>query len=64
MVEIHIRKAMKADIAAIAKVHVESWKTTYTGIFANEILENLTFEQRKSNGKTFFKKKTICNIDL
>ncbi|MEK7016989.1 GNAT family N-acetyltransferase [Bacillus sp. FSL R9-9410] len=56
MVEIHIRKAMKADIAAIAKVHVESWKTTYTGIFANEILENLTFEQRKKQWENIFQK--------
>ncbi len=64
MVEIHIRRATKSDIAAIAKIHVESWKTTYTGIFENEILENVTFEQRKSSGRIFFKKKIITNSDL
>ncbi|MEH7278051.1 GNAT family N-acetyltransferase [Bacillus toyonensis] len=56
MVEIHIRRATKSDIAAIAKVHVESWKTTYTGIFENEILENVTFEQRKKQWEDIFQK--------
>ncbi|PEB25918.1 GNAT family N-acetyltransferase [Bacillus toyonensis] len=56
MVEIHIRRATKSDIAAIAKVHVESWKTTYTGIFENEILENVTFEQRKKQWENIFQK--------
>ena len=64
MVEIHVRRATKNDIRNIAKVHVDSWKTTYKGIFANEILDNVTLTKEKSNGKTFFKKKTIYNIDL
>lgn len=29
MMEIHIRRAIKDDIRGIAKVHVDSWKTTY-----------------------------------
>lgn len=45
--ELHIRRAIKDDISAIAKVHVDSWKTTYKGIFANGILDNITYEQRE-----------------
>ena len=62
--EIHIRRAIKDDIPGIAKVHADSWKTTYKGIFPNEILENITYEKRKNNGKTFFKKKVTINLDL
>ena len=62
--EIHIRRAIKDDIRGIAKVHVDSWKTTYKGIFADEFLENITYEQRENNGKTFFNKKIHANIDL
>ena len=62
--EIHIRRAIKDDIPGIAKVHADSWKTTYKGIFPNEILENITYEQRKNNGKIFFKKNVIINLDL
>ena len=62
--EIHIRRAIKDDIPGIAKVHADSWKTTYKGIFPNEILENITYEQRENNGKIFFKKNVIINLDL
>ena len=54
--EIHIRRAIKDDISGIAKVHADSWKTTYKGIFPNEILENITYEQRKTMGKYFSKR--------
>ena len=64
MMEIHIRRATKDDIAGIVKVHVESWKTTYKGIFANEILENVTFEQRKKQWENIFQKEDNYNIDL
>ncbi|PGX14167.1 GNAT family N-acetyltransferase [Bacillus sp. AFS033286] len=54
MMEIHIRKAIKDDISGIAKVHTDSWKTTYKGIFANEILESITYEQREKQWKNIF----------
>ncbi|TKJ00794.1 GNAT family N-acetyltransferase, partial [Bacillus cereus] len=41
MMGIHIRRAIKDDIQGIAKVHVDSWKTAYKGIFADEILDNI-----------------------
>lgn len=54
MVEIHIRRAIKDDISAIAKVHVDSWKTTYKGIFSNEILDNITYDQREKLWESIF----------
>ena len=53
---IHIRRAIKDDIQGIAKVHVDSWKATYKGIFADEILDNIAYEKRENNGKIFFKR--------
>lgn len=44
---IKIRKAVLADVKAIAKVHVDSWKTTYTNIVPEEYLNNLTYESRE-----------------
>jgi GNAT superfamily N-acetyltransferase len=42
-----IRMATVADVAAIARVHVESWRTTYKGIVPEDFLANLTYEQRE-----------------
>ncbi|OQR56115.1 GNAT family N-acetyltransferase [Bacillus sp. CDB3] len=56
MMEIHIRLATKEDIGEIAKVHVGSWKTTYKEIFSNEILDNITYEQREKLWKSIFQK--------
>ncbi|MGD6857652.1 N-acetyltransferase family protein [Bacillus infantis] len=41
---IKIRKADLTDTKGIAKVHVESWKTTYVNIVPEEYLNNLTYE--------------------
>jgi hypothetical protein len=35
----------------IAEVHVESWKTTYTGIFPDTLLESLSIDYRESSWK-------------
>jgi GNAT superfamily N-acetyltransferase len=45
--EWNIRTAMIHDAAAIAEVHVESWKSTYAGIFPRTLLGDLSVEQRK-----------------
>ena len=44
---IKIRKADLTDTKGIAKVHVESWKTTYADIVPDEYLNNLTYENRE-----------------
>lgn len=42
-----IRKATEPDAKAIAKVHVDSWRTTYANIVPDEYLINLSYENRE-----------------
>jgi GNAT superfamily N-acetyltransferase len=42
-----IREATPADAAAIARVHVESWRTTYRGIVPDDYLARLSHEGRE-----------------
>jgi GNAT superfamily N-acetyltransferase len=42
-----IRTATVHDAAAIAKVHVESWRTTYQGIVPDDFLAHLSSAQRE-----------------
>ena len=37
-----LRAARRGDIAAIAKVHVETWRATYAGIITDEYLVSMT----------------------
>ncbi|WYP27296.1 GNAT family N-acetyltransferase [Alkalihalobacillus sp. FSL W8-0930] len=41
-----IRKAVIKDAPAMAKVHVDSWRTTYKGLLPDEMLENLSYDDR------------------
>jgi ribosomal protein S18 acetylase RimI-like enzyme len=41
-----IRRAHISDAAAIARVHVDSWRTTYPGIVPDDYLAGLSYEQR------------------
>lgn len=41
-----IRKANISDASGIAKVHVDSWRTTYKGIIPQSFLDGLSYEQR------------------
>ncbi|WP_314589866.1 GNAT family N-acetyltransferase [Paenibacillus terrigena] len=41
-----IRLATEKDIEGIARVHVESWRSTYQGIISESVLSNLTMEGR------------------
>jgi GNAT superfamily N-acetyltransferase len=51
---IHIREATPADVPAIAKVHVLSWKESFVGIVPDPFLEKLTIENRiEAFGKRF-----------
>jgi ribosomal protein S18 acetylase RimI-like enzyme len=45
-VRIAVREARKDDVAAIARVHVESWQTTYRGIIPDQVLDSRSPEQR------------------
>lgn len=44
-----IRPALPADAEAIACAHVASWRTSYQGIVSDEILANLSVEERARN---------------
>lgn len=45
--DIIIREADVSDAAAIARVHVDSWRTTYTGIVPEDYLANLSYSRRE-----------------
>ncbi|MGB0389578.1 MAG: GNAT family N-acetyltransferase [Ardenticatenaceae bacterium] len=41
-----IRAAEQADAGAVARVHIDAWRTTYAGIVPDEYLGQLSYEQR------------------
>jgi GNAT superfamily N-acetyltransferase len=51
-----IRKAEITDAAAIARVHVDSWRTTYVGIVPTEHLAGLSYEQRTEEWRSTLSK--------
>ena len=53
----NIRKAILKDAEGIAKVHVDSWKSTYKNIIPDEYLNNLSYEQRTDLWKRNITKK-------
>lgn len=44
-----LREARLNDSAAIAKVHVDTWQTTYRGIVPEAYIAKLSYKKRKSN---------------
>jgi GNAT superfamily N-acetyltransferase len=44
---LHIRSANINDAAAIARVHVDSWRTTYAGLVPADFLARLSYAQRE-----------------
>ncbi|XRG80753.1 hypothetical protein V5E38_10815 [Rossellomorea sp. GAMAL-10_SWC] len=42
----NIRNATLTDASGIAKVHVDSWKTTYKNIMPDALLQKLSYDQR------------------
>ncbi|MEK9645572.1 MAG: GNAT family N-acetyltransferase [Alphaproteobacteria bacterium] len=48
MGDIAIRPAEARDAAAIARIHVESWQSTYAGLLPDEILVNLDSAQHEA----------------
>lgn len=43
-----VRKAVTSDAEGIAKVHVDTWRTTYQGIVPDAYLSNLSYDKRRS----------------
>jgi ribosomal protein S18 acetylase RimI-like enzyme len=54
-----IRKAKLEDAKGIAKVHVDSWRTTYETIFPSDFLNNLSYESRENLWNDAIPKGTI-----
>ena len=48
---IQIRPAIPEDAASIARVHVDSWRSTYAGIVPTEYLDGLSYRNRESRWK-------------
>lgn len=44
-----IRLAVVSDAAGLARVHIESWRTTYKGIVPDDYLANMLLESRVQN---------------
>jgi L-amino acid N-acyltransferase YncA len=47
-----IRRAEVKDAGGIAKVHVDSWRTTYKGIVPDQYLNGLSYKQREENWRS------------
>lgn len=43
-----IRPARAEDVGGIARVHVDTWRTTYAGIVPDEFLAQLSYDRRES----------------
>ncbi|MFC4558999.1 GNAT family N-acetyltransferase [Virgibacillus kekensis] len=48
---IKIRKATQQDAQQIAKVHVDSWRTTYRGIVPDSLLDSMSYDKREKKWK-------------
>jgi ribosomal protein S18 acetylase RimI-like enzyme len=44
---IHLRDATLTDTPAIARVHVDAWRTTYRGLLPADYLANLSYAERE-----------------
>ena len=46
-----VRSAELADCAGIARVHVDTWRTTYQGIVPQDVLDELSYSAREQKWK-------------
>jgi ribosomal protein S18 acetylase RimI-like enzyme len=46
--QVIIRQALCSDAAALAQVHIDSWRTSYQGIIPADYLSNLSYKQREN----------------
>ncbi|MCA0969662.1 GNAT family N-acetyltransferase [Halobacillus litoralis] len=47
-----VRRAVVEDAEGVARVQVDTWKSTYKGIVPDEYLEKMTYENRTAKWKT------------
>lgn len=53
-----IREARVTDVIAMAKVHVDSWRTTYKDILPDDFLANLSYERSAERFVELFRSRT------
>lgn len=49
-----VREANDLDLPAIARVHVDTWRTTYSGIMPEDTLAKLSYEKREQGWRQIF----------
>ena len=42
-----VRRAVRTDAKSIARVHIDSWQSTYRGIVPDDYLAKLSYEERE-----------------
>ncbi|WP_331490851.1 GNAT family N-acetyltransferase [Aquibacillus rhizosphaerae] len=57
--DMNIRRAVPEDSKGVAKVQVDSWKTTYKNIVPDEYLNKMTYESREQKWKDIISDQTI-----
>lgn len=57
-----VRKAEPHDAAAIARVHVESWRSTYAGIVSDDVLLALNPEARTEDWKEWLLRSNLVTL--
>lgn len=43
-----VRPAVPEDVPSLANIHISSWRSTYRGLLPDELLENLSVENRET----------------
>ena len=52
-INLKVRKASKEDIKAVARIYVDSWRTTYQGLVPYDYLDKLSYEEAEQRWLTF-----------
>jgi GNAT superfamily N-acetyltransferase len=60
--EYTVRHAEIQDAAAIARVHVESWRSTYVGIVFDSVLSSFNLESRIENWKDWLLRSGLTTL--
>lgn len=55
-----IRNAKIEDAAEIAKVHVDSWRSTYKGMISERVLQSLSYQERENLWKQVLNREKSC----
>lgn len=51
--KVKIREGVLSDVPGIARVHVDTWRTTYVGIIPQEHLDNLSYRKSEIRWQQF-----------